>query len=124
MKKAALILSTAICAVTISVRAADWTDANDNEYTALKLLKGANSGYVVTGITPLCTDIVKMKFQPVAAVGALFCARNASASGMFTCYHSSTDGSIRIDRGAGSGSNQKTSNSKVSTGNDYLLTAD
>ena len=124
MKKAALILSAAICAVTISVRAADWTDANDNEYTALKLLKGANSGYVVTGITPLCTDIVKMKFQPVAAVGALFCARNASASGMFTCYHSSTDGSIRIDRGAGSGSNQKTSNSKVSTGNDYLLTAD
>ena len=103
--------------------AADWT-VDGVDYTALKSIKGANSGYVVTGITPLCTDIVKMKFQPVAAVGALFCARNASASGMFTCYHSSTDGSIRIDRGAVSSSNQKTSNSKVLTGNDYLLTAD
>jgi autotransporter-associated beta strand protein len=65
-----------------------------------------------------------MKFQPVAAVGALFCARDASASGMFTCYHSSNDGSIRIDRGTKKLSNQTTSNSKVSTGNDYLLTAD
>jgi len=106
--------------------AADWTDANDPTvtYTALRSLKGANSGYVATDITPLCTDIVKMKFQPVAAAGALFCARDASASGMFTCYHSTADGSIRIDRGANSTSNQKTSNSKVSTGNDYLLTAD
>ena len=106
--------------------AADWTDANDPAvtYTALRSLKGANSGYVATDITPLCTDIVKMKFQPVAAAGALFCARDASASGMFTCYHSTADGSIRIDRGAKSTSNQKTSTSKVSTGNDYLLTAD
>ena len=106
--------------------AADWTDANDPSvtYTALKSIKGANSGYVVTDITPQSNDIVRMKFQPVAAAGALFCARDASASGMFTCYHSTADGSIRIDRGAKSTSNQKTSTSKVSTGNDYLLTAD
>ena len=37
--------------------AADWTDANDPAvtYTALRSLKGANSGYVATDITPLCT---------------------------------------------------------------------
>ena len=123
----AVLVAAGVFAVgaALTASAADWTDANNVTYTALKSLKGANSGYVVvTNITPLCTDIVKMKFQPVAAVGALFCARDASASGMFTCYHSSTDGSIRIDRGAKSTSNQKTSNSKVSTGNDYLLTAD
>ena len=35
--------------------AADWTDANDPTvtYTALRSLKGANSGYVATDITPL-----------------------------------------------------------------------
>ena len=120
---AALSVLLLCASAYMPLMAADWT-VDGVDYTALKSLKGANSGYVVTGITPLCTDIVKMKFQPVAAVGALFCARNASASGMFTCYHSSTDGSIRIDRGAVSSSNQKTSNSKVSTGNDYLLTAD
>ena len=118
------LFAVSALALAPAARAADWTDANNVTYTALKSLKGANGGYVATDITPLCTDIVKMKFQPVAAAGALFCARDASASGMFTCYHSTADGSIRIDRGAKSTSNQKTSTSKVATGNDYLLTAD
>ena len=120
---AALLVLLLCASAYMPLMAADWT-VDGVDYTALKSLKGANSGYVVTGITPLCTNIVKMKFQPVAAVGALFCARDASASGMFTCYHSTQDGSIRIDRGAKSTNNQKTSNSKVSTRNDYLLTAD
>ncbi len=40
MKKVALILSAVICAVTISARAADWTDATNGTYTALKSING------------------------------------------------------------------------------------
>jgi len=110
--------------------AADWTDANDPTvtYTALKSLKGNGDGkgYLVTDITPNCTNIVMMKFKPVSASSALFCARDASANGSFTCYHSysSSQNKIRLDRGANSTSNQKTSTSALSTSYDYLLAAD
>ena len=43
--------------------AADWTDATNGTYTALKAIKGNGDGqgYLVTDIVPNCTDIVMMK---------------------------------------------------------------
>ena len=84
MKKAALILSAVICAVTISVRAADWTDASGNEYTALKYIKGngfgdTGGGFIITDITPAGTETVKFKVKTPAAVsasGCVYCARS------------------------------------------------
>ena len=115
---------------TLPANAADWTDATDPTitYTALKSIKGNGDGkgYLVTDITPNCTDIVMMKFKPATVSssypGAYFCARDANASGMFTCYRPSNK--IRLDRGASSTSNQKTSTGTISTSYDYLLTAD
>ena len=40
----------------LTVRAADWTDANNATYTALKSIKGGGSAYIVTEITPAGTD--------------------------------------------------------------------
>ena len=104
--------------------AADWTDANNVTYTALKSLKGNGDGqgYLVTEIVPNCTDIVMMKFKPVSASSALFCARDKDAKKQFACYHSysSSKNYIRIDRDT----SQQTSTSTVSTSSDYLFVAD
>jgi len=123
----AVIFALALAAASPS-QAADWTDANNVTYTALKSLKGNGDGkgYLVTDIVPNCTDIVMMKFKPATVSssypGAYFCARNASASGMFTCYRPSNK--IRLDRGASNTANQKTSTGTISTSYEYLLTAD
>ena len=122
------ILSIALLFGASSAWAADWTDADDNTYTALKSLKGNGDGkgYLVTDIVPNCTDIVMMKFKPATVSssypGAYFCARDASANGMFTCYRPSNK--IRLDRGASNWANQKTSTGTISTSYEYLLTAD
>ncbi|MBR3776959.1 MAG: hypothetical protein IKL02_05120 [Kiritimatiellae bacterium] len=77
MKKAALILSAAICALMISARAADWTDANNATYTALKSINGGGSGYIATDFKPAGTDTVKFKFKPSTVNGndCIYCSR-------------------------------------------------
>ena len=102
-----------------SALAADWTDATNGTYTALKAIKGNGDGhgYLVTDIVPNCTDIVMMKFKPATVsssyLGAYFCARNASANGMFTCYRPGNK--IRLDRGDSNTANLKTSTGTIST---------
>ena len=127
-RAAAAFFAVSALALAPAALAADWTDANNVTYTALKSLKGNGDGkgYLVTDITPNCTNIVVMKFKPVSASSALFCARDGSANGSFTCYHSysSSQNKIRLDRGANSTANQKTSTSALSASYDYLLTAD
>ena len=111
-------------AVLTASAADDWTDANNVTYTALKSIKGNGDGqgYLVTDIVPNCTNIVMMKFKPVSASSALFCARDKDAKKQFACYHSysSSKNSIRIDRDT----SQQTSTSTVSTSSDYLFVAD
>ena len=124
-------LSYVCCAIFLALMvlpsfAADWKDAEGNEYNALKYLKGNGAAYIITDITPSCTDIVKMKFKLGAdAAGALFCARDGSANGSFTCYHdySASQNKIRLDRGLNKTFNQKKSTS-LSKEQDFLLTAD
>ena len=67
-----------------SALAADWTDADGNEYTALKYIKGGGSGttaggFIITDITPAGTETVKFKVKTPAAVsvnGCVYCARS------------------------------------------------
>ena len=57
--------------------AADWTDANDVTYTALKSINGGGSGLIVTDFTPAGTEIVKFKYKPLTVSGneCVFCSR-------------------------------------------------
>lgn len=101
MKKAALILSAAICVVTISARAADWTDANNATYTALKSINGGGSGYIATDFKPAGTDTVKFKFKPSTVNGndCIYCSRYINGSGyatqQFCCFRISS--AFRVD---------------------------
>lgn len=77
----------AICAVMISVRAADWTDADGNTYTALKYIKGNGSGatggpYIITDFKPVSNSTVKLRFRPTTVSGTdcLFCSRKPASS--------------------------------------------
>ena len=58
------------------MRAADWTDSEGVEYSALSYIKASGSQWIVTDIQPVCTDTVKMKFRLTATgVQALWCSR-------------------------------------------------
>ena len=89
--------------------AADWTDANGNEYTALKYIKGNGNGSstggprIITDIRPAGTDAVKLKFMPTTVSGSecLFCTRNSkTGSNVQTDAFSGfrIGSKIRIDR--------------------------
>ena len=70
---AAIALATALPSL-----AADWTDANDATYTALKSINGGGSGLIVTDdFTPAGTEIVKFKYKPSKVSGneCVFCSR-------------------------------------------------
>ena len=57
--------------------AADWTDANNATYTALKSINGGGSGYIATDFTPAGTDTVKFKYKPSTVNGdeCIYCSR-------------------------------------------------
>ena len=68
--------------------AADWTDANNVTYTALKSINGGGSGttaggFIITDITLAGTEIVKFKVKTPTAVsanGCVYCARSFTYS--------------------------------------------
>ena len=85
--------------------AADWTDANGNQYTALKSIKGNGSGSaggprIITDIHPAGTDTVKLRFMPTTVSGydCLFCTRNSGSGAVNTFSGFRTSSKIRIDR--------------------------
>ncbi len=79
----------AIVCMALPSFAADWTDANDVTYTALKSINGGGSGttaggFIITDITPAGTETVKFKVKTPAAVsanGCVYCARSFTKSG-------------------------------------------
>ena len=82
----------------LTASAAGWT-VDGVDYTALKAIKGNASGYIVTDITPVYTNIVKTKFKPYSTAsgeGGLFCARGNKGANSFTCYRNK--GTLRLDR--------------------------
>ena len=130
MKKAALILSAAICAVTISVRAADWTDANNVTYTALKSINGGGSGYIATDFKPNGKDTVKFKFKPSTVSGndCIYCSRYYNGSGYATQQFCGfrISSAFRIDSHnlTKSYKRQYTCNTTLTAGTEYTLSAD
>ena len=82
----AALVAAAICVATAPSPswAADWTDASGNEYTALKSVKcddSTGTWLVLTNVTALCTDTVKMKFKPTTSSGnqGIWCSRATSS---------------------------------------------
>ncbi|MBR4722335.1 MAG: hypothetical protein IK053_04680, partial [Muribaculaceae bacterium] len=80
-KPAACVFALAMLAAMPSF-AADWTDANGNEYTALKYLKANGSTttggpYIITDFKPVGNSTVKLQFKPTTVSGneCLFCSR-------------------------------------------------
>ena len=106
-KKTVLALAMTF-GLMLSACAADWTDANNNQYSALKSIKGGGGGStggprIVTDIRPAGTDTVKLKFTPATLSGneCLFCTRNSkTGSSVQTDAFSGfrTSNKIRIDR--------------------------
>ena len=82
-----LAAAVALCAALMA-SAADWTDANNATYTALKSINGGGSGttaggFIITDITPAGTEIVKFKVKTPTAVsanGCVYCARSFTYS--------------------------------------------
>ena len=72
----AVIFALVLAAASPS-QAADWTDATNATYTALKSINGGGSGYIATDFTPLGTDTVKFKYKPSSVSGneCVYCSR-------------------------------------------------
>jgi hypothetical protein len=84
----------------LTASAADWTDANNVTYTALKSINGGGSGYIATDFTPLGTDTVKFKYRPSTVSGneCIYCSRFSGGSYMKSQFCGFRIGSaFRID---------------------------
>ena len=92
----------ALCAALTPAFAADWTDANNVTYTALKTLKGNGDGVIITDIVPTSSDIVKFRFMPVTTIEnntyeCFYCTRASNNANTFSSFREG--GRIRLDRG-------------------------
>ena len=101
----------AIVCMALPSFAADWTDANDVTYTALKYIKGkatnatTGGGWFVLPIKPNGTDIVKMRFQlaTTAWTQFLWCNRAGSSSSSYPKFGAYFDaaGYVQCQRNTG-----------------------
>ena len=99
------IFTVAICAAMPSF-AADWTDANNVEYTALKYIKGtatanaAGGGWFVLDFKPNSTDILQMRFKldTTSWTQFLWCNRAGSSSNTskFGAYFDTSSGFVLV----------------------------
>lgn len=128
------MLTIALVLAATSAFAADWTDADGNEYTALKSIKGTRTSsstagaWIVTDITPSGTDIVKTKFKmnSVSFNQCMWCARtknsgtdNKSFCG-FLIYKTKDNQVLRFDR---NGTGNEISGSNPGTSSDCTVVA-
>ena len=125
----AAVFTFALSAALPSV-AADWTDANDITYTALKSINGGGSGLIVTDFTPAGTEIVKFKYKPSTVSGneCVFCSRYYASNMPKAQFSGFRIGNkLRVDRGSYTGSSstrQSTCNTTaLSTGEEYSVVA-
>lgn len=121
--KLSALLAVALFAAIPSFAAATWTGADGNTYTALEYLQGSGNGYVLTDITPLCTDTVKTRFttpSSLTTLQALFCARGSGNDQSFVgCMDGgSSSGKLRIDRNR---TVSRSSATAFATSTQYLL---
>ena len=95
----------AIVCMALPSFAADWTDADGNEYTALKYIKDNGDALIITSIKPVGTETVRFKFVPTAIASGnnecIYCARYTTNKGktmnkQFCVFR--LDNHFRIDR--------------------------
>ena len=108
--------------------AADWKDASDNEYTALKYIRGTatgsntGGGWIVTEIQPVSNDVVKMRFKLTETrTQSLWCSRGTrTTTDTFTGFY--INSKIRCDRNGSTSASGQTSPS--TSGDDCVVVAD
>ena len=108
--------------------AADWKDASDNEYTALKYIRGTatgsntGGGWIVTEIQPVSNDVVKMRFKLTETrTQSLWCSRGTrTTTATFTGFY--INSKIRCDRHGDTSASGQTSPS--TSGDDCVVVAD
>ena len=128
-----LLAATFMFVTALPSFAADWTDANGNEYTALKYIKGGATAnttggpWIITDITPVCTNTVKMKFRLANATWgqALWCARKSYSSSFTALFMQDSSASGRpYVIGCARISKTAYGNTKPDTANDCTVVAD
>ena len=101
------LCKTAVGAMTLALTActafaADWTDADNATYTALKTIKGDGKTLIITDIQPTGTDKVMMRFKPIqvsATAQYLFCSRRVAESKVDLAFVAQQrKNQVRIDR--------------------------
>ena len=97
----AALFAVSALATAHTALAADWTDANDVTYTALKTINGNASGYINTGIIPAGSEGVRFKYKTtaVSTTQCIYCSRWKKSSTWqyyFTCVINSSK--FRVDR--------------------------
>ena len=117
--KCLLVGLTAFVAAT-AARAADWTDANGNEYTALEYIKGTAGPCVITDFKLAGTDTVKFRFQPTSVSSQfenIFCSRGSGNANSITCFRNYKK--LAVDRPT-----RRTTGDAFEINNDYTVTID
>lgn len=107
IKRATRRLAASIAIITVlatsSALAADWTDANNVTYTALKSIKaegGSSGAFLNTTIRPTGAETVKFRLKPTAtATQFIFCSRTASTIATGVHFNGLiASGKLRVDR--------------------------
>lgn len=114
------ILSACMIVSACSVFA-DYVALNNVVYQSLDYIEATGSQWIVTDITPTCTDKVKMKFRlsSLAKTQALYCSRTTMTTNTFTAFF--IDNVVRCDRNTNTSAKGGT---QPALGEDTTLVAD
>ena len=115
-----LLVGVTAFVTAAAARAADWTDANGNEYTALEYIKGTSGPCVITDFKLAGTDTVKFRFQPTSVSSDfenIFCSRGAKNANSITCFRNYKK--LAVDRPT-----RRTTGDAFEINNDYTVTID
>ena len=88
---------------------ADYVDANNMEYESLDYIRATGNQWIVTDITPTCTDRVKMKFRLTATgiTQCLYCSRGTNYKETVTAFY--LNNLVRCDRNTNTSTSGETS---------------
>ena len=115
------LLSLCCSILPISGAFADYVALNNVVYQSLDYIEATGSQWIVTDITPTCTDKVKMKFRlsTIANTQTLYCSRTTMTTNTFTAFY--IDNVVRCDRNTNTSAKGGT---QPALGEDTTLVAD
>ena len=88
---------------------ADYVDLDNVEYESLDYIKASGNQWIVTDITPTCTDRVKMKFRltETGITQCLYCSRGTNYKETVTAFY--LNNVVRCDRNTNTSTSGETS---------------